>query len=114
MFLVKMKYGQTYIRRVRNVYEILGFDREKNVPIVNELYRWNSLTDKHDQVNPSNVLEKITDQYGVSKEVLKREIENRMKVINWMVESRIEDYVDVAKIIKLYYVRPKDLLDAIG
>jgi len=114
IFIVKMKYGQTYIRRVRNVYEILGFDREKNIPIVNELYKWNSLTDKHDQVNPSRVLERITEQYGVPKETLKREIENRLKVISWMVESKIEDYVDVAKIIKLYYVRSEDLLNAIG
>jgi flagellar protein FlaI len=113
VFIVKMKYGQTYIRRIRSVYEVLGFDRERNIPLVNELYRWNPTTDEFNQVNPSNVLEKITDQYGVPKETLKIEIQNRINVINWMAENKIEDYVDVAKIIKLYYVRKEDLLNTI-
>ena len=114
IFIVKMKYGQTYVRRIKSIYEIIGFDREKNIPTVNEIYKWNSLTDKYDQVNPSTVLKKITEQYGIPHEKLKTEMKNRAKVINWMIESRIEDYVDVAKIIKLYYVRAQDLLDAIG
>jgi len=114
VFIVKMKYGQTYIRRVKSIYEVRGFDREKNIPIVNEVFRWNSLTDKHEQINPSTVLEKVTEQYGVEKETLKSEIENRIKVIDWMIENKIEDYEDVAKIIKLYYVRKEDLLDTIG
>jgi flagellar protein FlaI len=114
IFIVKMKYGQTYVRRVKSIYEVTGFDRDKNVPTVNEIYRWNSLTDEFDSINPSTVLEKITNQYGVPKEKLKAEIKNRMRVIEWMIENKIEDYIDVAKIIKLYYVRAEDLLDAIG
>jgi len=114
VFIVKMKYGQTYIRRIRSIYEVRGFDREKNIPIVNEVYRWNPLTDKHEQTGPSNVLERISEQYGVTKETLKKEIENRVKVIKWMAQNNIEDYVDVAKIVKLYYVRKTDLLDTVG
>jgi flagellar protein FlaI len=114
IFIVKMKYGQTYVRRIKSIYEVTGFDRDKNVPTVNEVYRWNSLSDKFDQINPSTVLEKITEQYGVPKEKLKVEIQNRIRVIEWMLENKIEDYIDVAKIIKLYYVRAEDLLDAIG
>ncbi|MFH1473305.1 MAG: CpaF/VirB11 family protein [Candidatus Aenigmatarchaeota archaeon] len=114
IFIVKMKYGQTYVRRIKSIYEVTGFDRDKNFPLVNEVYKWNSLTDKYDQINPSTVLKKITEQYGIPQEKLKTEIKNRAAVINWMIESRIEDYVDVAKIIKLYYVRAQDLLDAIG
>jgi flagellar protein FlaI len=114
IFIVKMKYGQTYVRRIKSIYEVTGFDRDKNVPTVNEVYRWNSLTDKFDKINPSTVLEKITKQYGVPKEKLKMEIQNRIRVIEWMLENNIEDYIDVAKIIKLYYVRAEDLLDAIG
>jgi flagellar protein FlaI len=114
IFIVKMKYGQTYVRRVKSIYEVTGFDRKDNIPTVNEVYRWNSLTDEFDKVNPSTVLEKINKQYGVPREKLKVEIQNRIRVIEWMIENKIEDYIDVAKIIKLYYVRAEDLLDAIG
>lgn len=114
IFIVKMKYGQTYIRRIKNIYEITGFDRDKNIPLVNEVFRWNAMTDKYVQVNESTVIQKISAQFGIPKQVLKREMENRIKVLNWMVDNRIEDYIDVSKIIKLYYVRGKDLLDEIG
>lgn len=114
IFIVKMKYGQTYVRRVKSIYEVTGFDREKNIPTVNELYRWNSLTDEFDEINPSTVLDKINAQFGVPIEKIKEEIKNRIKVLEWMLENNIQDYIDVAKIIKLYYVRERDLLDAIG
>ena len=114
IFIVKMKYGQTYIRRIKSIYEITGFDRDKNIPLVNQIFKWNSMTDKYDKVNESTVLQKISEQFGVQKQFLKKEIDNRIKVLNWMVENKIDDYIDVSKIIKLYYVRSQDLLDEIG
>jgi hypothetical protein len=53
-------------------------------------------------------------QFGIPKQFLKKEIDNRVKILNWMTENRIDDYIDVSKIIKLYYVRAQDLLDEVG
>jgi len=72
------------------------------------------MTDTYEKVNKSSVIQKISTQFGIPKQNLLREIENRKKVLDWMVENKIDDYIDVAKIIKLYYVRAKDLLDEIG
>ena len=72
------------------------------------------MTDKYDNVNESDVLKKISKQFGVPMHVLKEEMDKRIKVLNWMVENKINDYIDVAKIIKLYYVRSQDLMDEIG
>ena len=35
------------------------------------------------------------------------------KVLDWMNERSIMDFMDVARIIKIYYSRPEDLLNAI-
>jgi len=113
VFIVKIKYGQTYVRRISGIYEITGFDREKNIPLVNLVFKWNAVSDKYDIVNKSTVLKKISEQYGISEAFLQREISRRVKIINWMKEKNILDYVDVAKIIKLYYTRPEDLMDII-
>ncbi|MFH0929579.1 MAG: type II/IV secretion system ATPase subunit [Candidatus Aenigmatarchaeota archaeon] len=114
VFIVKMKYGQTYVRRIKSIYEVLGFDREKNVPLVNEVYSWDPLSDTYKKVNKSNVIEKISLQFGIAKSSLDMEIANRTKIMQWMVENKVDDYIDVAKIIKLYYTRKQDLLDEIG
>ncbi len=113
VFLVRIKYGNTYVRRVNSIYEIVGFDRVRNFPIVNEIFRWDPVTDTFRTPNPSIVLEKISKQYGISKEFLQREIAQRMKVLNWMADRGIDDYRDVARVIKIYYSRPEDLLASI-
>jgi hypothetical protein len=37
-----------------------------------------------------------------------------MRVLEWMVDRNIVDYRDVAKIAKLYYSRPEELLESIA
>ncbi|MBR9682593.1 MAG: type II/IV secretion system ATPase subunit, partial [Candidatus Aenigmarchaeota archaeon] len=113
IFLTKIKYGNSYVRKVASILEILGFDREKNVPIVNEVFKWNPRTDKFEQVNPSVIVKKISEQYGINKSELEKEIKNRKSVLDWMSERGILDFMDVARIIKIYYSRPEELLDAI-
>jgi len=113
IFLMRLKYGTTYVRRISTVYEILGFDREKNIPIVNEIFKWNPENDTFNPVNPSIILKKISQQYGVPVQNLQIEINHRMKVIDWMVDKNIQDYRDVARVVKLYYSRKEELLSAI-
>jgi len=113
VFLSKIKYGNTYVRKVNSVLEIIGFDRVKNEPIVNEIFKWNPRTDKFDQVNPSVMMKKISTQYGISPDTVDKELKQRKKVLDWMNERSIMDFMDVARIIKIYYSRPEDLLNAI-
>lgn len=110
IFIVRIKYGSTYVRRINAIYEILGFDRERNFPIINEIFRWKASNDTFEAVNPSVVLKKISQQYGISEQILQKEISNRTKILNWMYENNIENYLDVSKVIKLYYTNPEDLL----
>ncbi len=113
IFVVRIKYGSSYVRRINTIYEILGFDREKNFPIVNEIFRWKASNDTYEATNPSIVLKKISQQYGISEQILQKEISNRTKILNWMADNGIEDYLDVSKIIKVYYSNPEDVLNSI-
>jgi len=113
VFIVRIKYGQTYVRRINNVYEVLGFDREKNFPIVNEIFKWKASNDTFEAVNPSIVLKKISQQYGIGEQILQKEISNRIKVLNWLEDNNIDDYLDVSKVIKIYYSNPEDVLNTI-
>jgi len=113
IFLVRVKYGNSYVRRISNVFEILGFDREKNFPIFNEVFRWEPKTDTYEEVKPSIVLKKIGDQYGLSEAYLRNELANRMKVLKWMYDKDILNFNDFGRVVKIYYSRPEELLRAI-
>jgi flagellar protein FlaI len=113
VFLVRIKYGNTYVRRISSIYEIIGFDREKNYPIVNEVFRWNPQEDTYSETGNSIVLKKISNQYGLTEQDIQREIGNRVKVIKWLFERDVADYRSVAKVVKLYYTRAEELLSAL-
>jgi flagellar protein FlaI len=113
IFIVKIKYGNTYVRRISDIYEILGFDREKNFPVLNEVFKWDPSTDTYIPVHPSVVLRKIAEQYGIGEEFLQKEMVNRTKILNWMLDRSILDYRDVARIVKVYYAKPEDILSEI-
>jgi flagellar protein FlaI len=113
MFVVRIKYGQTYVRRVNSIHEVLGFDRNKGYPIINEIFRWNASNDTFLPVGPSVVLKKISQQYGISEQILQKEISNRIKILDWMADNNIDDYLDVSKIIKVYYSNPEDVMNSL-
>jgi flagellar protein FlaI len=113
IFIVRIKYGSTYVRRINSVYEILGYDRNKNFPIINEVFKWKASNDTFEAVNPSIVLKKISQQYGISEQILQKEISNRMKILNWMYDNNIEDFEDVSKVIRVFYSNPEDILNSV-
>jgi flagellar protein FlaI len=113
IFLVKVKKGNAYVRRIGSIYEILGFDREKDTPIVNEVFRWDPLTDSFKSVNPSVVFRKISEQFGINEKVLQNELNQRSKILKWMFDKGIANYKDVARIVRAYYTSPDELLDAV-
>ena len=113
VFVVRIKYGSSYVRRINIIYEVLGFDREKNFPIVNEIFRWKASNDTFEPVNSSVILTKISQQYGISEQILQKEISNRIKILNWLEDNNINDYLDVSKVIRLYYSNPEDVLNSI-
>ena len=77
------------------------------------MFKWNPTSDTYDEANPSMLLKKISNQFGIAPDIIQRELTERTKVIQWMIDREITDYRDVARIIKIYYTKPEDLLSAI-
>lgn len=114
LFMSRIKYENIYVRKVTSVYEVLGFDREKNVPLTNEIFRWDPATDVFIAVNPSMLLKKISDQFGVTGEFLQQEMRDRAKVLDWLAEKNITNYKDFANAIRLYNAKKDRILDLMG
>ncbi len=103
VFLARLKYGNKYIRRVSSIFEVIGFDREKNMPITNEVFRWKPAVDRFETVNPSIVLKKISDASGINENTVRKDIGNRIRILNWLDEKNFTDYRIFAVVMKLFY-----------
>lgn len=112
IFLVRVKHGNKYVRRISSIFEVTGFDRENKVPITNEVFRWDPVNDKFMTVNPSIVLRKLSGATGINETAIQKDIGKRAKIINWLAEKNFTDYRIFANAMKLYYTQ-QDRLDEI-
>ena len=109
---VIMVMGRTEIdgrpaRRVNTATEVLGLNPEKTSIRTEEIFNWNLRFDKFVSSGKSALLEKQVNKLGISEEEIKRELNRRQAVLEWMARVGIRRYTDVANIIREYYASPE-------
>ncbi len=112
IFLTLQKRKNLYVRRVKEVDEILGYNREKNDLDSVTSFVWDPYKDEI-IYSGSKLLDKLMVRMGYTKNQLDEDLKNRIKIINWMVKKGIEDYREISRIVNLYYVNPKKVLEMI-
>jgi len=101
-------------RRVKEIIEIISVDPRTNEIATNVVFRWNPAEDKYEKVNDSVLVRRIAGSIGASYEEALREIERRKRVLDWLVNRGIKDYIEVNKIINEYYKEPLRIMEMIG
>jgi archaeal flagellar protein FlaI len=101
-------------RRVKEIIEIISVDPRTNEIATNVVFRWNPAEDKYEKVNDSVLVRRIAGSIGASYEEALREIERRKRVLDWLVNRGIKDYMEVNKIINEYYKEPLRIMEMIG
>ncbi len=114
VFLTMMRYRGKHVRKVNNIYEVIGFDPKEKEIKTNLLYEWNTTTDKIDIKNKSYILAQIMKKTGMKERDIIEELKRRMAVLYWLEEQNIYDYRDVGRVISLYYEFPQQVLDIIS
>jgi flagellar protein FlaI len=103
--------GKT-VRRMTSVTEVVKLDPDTNQLIFMEPFRWLSKTDdRFDSSAASKVLNNIRLQNDWDEERLSQEIENRKKILTWMLEKDIRDYRDIGRIVSDYEKYPEKILE---
>ena len=113
VFLTLQKRGNLYVRRVKEMDEVLGYNREKKELNSNKIFEWNPYSDRIIFLG-SKLLNRIMERMGYTKEQLEEDLKRRIKVLNWMVKNDISDYREISRIVNLYYIKPKRVLEMIG
>ena len=113
LFVKRMKQGRKYNRRVFSTVEVVGYDQNIKLPIMNEVISWDAKKDEFNAVGKSALLKKISDATGMGEKEILTSIEQRAKVIKWLVNKNITDYRKVASVINMFYLSPDFLLSRI-
>jgi archaeal flagellar protein FlaI len=107
IFQSAVNVNRRYLRRVTNVEEFMGYSKEDGGVMTRNVFKWDSATDKlyFRGNNNSYILEKrIAAEHGYTepKEIYK-DLRQRERIIQKMVDLDITGYHEVNKILSDYY-----------
>jgi flagellar protein FlaI len=114
IFLLATRYKNRQIRRVGEVVEIIALDETTGAPIINQVFKWNPISDTFDISNRSILLKQISDATGMSEKEISEELKGRMLVLEWMRFRKITNYRDVNAVINMYYNFPERVVASIS
>jgi flagellar protein FlaI len=106
--------GRERVRRSESVIEIVGVDPVSGETTINRLFEWDPATDSFRKIGESHVLMEIMSERGWSSNRASSEIENREKILRYMVENNITQPKDVATLINMYYYNPNKVFKMIS
>ena len=100
------------LRKVTEVAEIVG-NAPDGTPIIKERFNWNPSTREFEFIDPNNgddyLLRKISEYNHLPIEQITEELKRKQVVLNWMVESGINDQESVAEVVRDYYLNPNEI-----
>lgn len=114
VFLNNLTIDRKPVRRVTNVTEIIKLDPETNRLVTVSPFYWISeVDDRFKNTGGSKILNRIKLQNMWTDEKLEQEIQNRIKILEWMRKNKIRSYKEVGEIISEYHNNPANLLKKI-
>jgi flagellar protein FlaI len=82
---------------------------------VRDLYKWNPTNDKIEKSQDSiKLIKKLKAFTGLSDAGIRRDLEEKKRILEWMVKNEIGSVDAVGKVIAEYYQDPKKTLKIIG
>jgi len=107
--------AQTYVkgkraRRNIKLVEITDIDPTTRNIRTNDIFVWDPLTDRSQRVGESKALNEIMVRRGWTPADLKKELMNRQKILEYMVDNKITDFNAISTIIHDYQSTPDKIL----
>lgn len=101
------------VRRTQSLVEFTGIDTKTGYLRINELYRWDPLTDTFIRNGDSYTLNKVMISKGWNRNKLSEELDRRENILKYLCDNNIRDYVRISLVVQAYDANPEIVLDAI-
>jgi len=111
VFLNNLTVKGRPVRRITNVTEIIKLDPETNRLVTMSPFTWISEVDDRFEISRgSRMLNKIRLSNSWDEKRFNTELQNRIKVLKWMLKKKIRSYTQVGEIISEYHKDPVTIL----
>src|SRR3989304_2890701 len=102
------RIGDSIVRRIKQIVELVGFEPETNELITNTVYEWDAATDTFVYKGHSFLFDEIMEMKNMTHEEMEEEFQRRVDIINYMLEKNLTHFRDIARIVVSYYQYPEE------
>ena len=97
---------------IRRVLQVAEFQSEQDLISANILYRWLAENDEIIQHGESSrFFEDISRNTGMPQEEINKNLADKRKIFEWLIERNIRSLEDFGRVINRYYTDKEELLD---
>ena len=100
-------------RRCKQIIEIIDIDPTTKELLTNEVFRWDPVKDTFTYSGKSYVLEQIRAKNNMDHSTITNELQQRAKILDWMLHNRVTNFDDVAKTAAQYYENKDQIITKI-
>jgi len=102
------RIGDSIVRRIKQIVELVGFEPETNELITNTVYEWDPATDTFVFKGHSFLFDEIMEMRNMTHEEMEREFQRRIDLVNYMTQKGMVDFREIAKVVVSYYQYPEE------
>ncbi len=101
-------------RGMRRVIQVAEFETAGNTARSNILYRWSPDQDKMIKHSESSrFFEDISRNTGLSNKEIENYLEEKKKILSWLIKHSVRKLDDLGKVFNLYYTNKEFLINAL-
>jgi len=97
----------------RKVMQISEVTRMENKVLLANVYEVDSNGELVRSDIPSHIMEQLANDVSLSKNEIKKEIETRRMVLEWLIEKKVRKPLEILEFIQSYYFNPEKVLSLI-
>jgi archaeal flagellar protein FlaI len=99
----QVKVGNDFVRRMKQIVEIVGFEPETNELITNTVYEWDPATDRFVFKGHAFLFDKIMETKSMTHDEIMSEFDRRVEVMNYLLKKDIRNYREIWNLVNAYY-----------
>lgn len=97
-------------RRVRAIEEVQKVMGDSKTARTNTAFAWSAKEDDYNMRGEPYLFDKISKDFGISKDNLKEEHQQRTEILEWLQEKGVKDFDRVSEIISEYFKNKDEIL----
>ncbi|MBN1110404.1 MAG: type II/IV secretion system ATPase subunit [Methanomassiliicoccales archaeon] len=109
----QVKVGNDFVRRMKQVVEIVGFEPETNELITNTVYEWDPATDRFIFKGHAFLFDKIMEMKSLTHDEMMSEFDRRVEMMNYLVKRDVRNHREIWNLVNAYYKDREKTLDRI-